>query len=709
MPVGTTRRWSVAALAASLLLGLLPKAGWSANDALTVSIRPAGTAVQIVLSAPAPFRFALRHLASPPRLVVDLLSLGLVRLSGAQEVNLAPVRVIRLTQASGLTQAIIELMEPVLADVGQSADGRNLTLTLRAQVVMFGRPIRVPVLPTEVVRLQYLRAREVAAHLQVLLPGLTARPDEATNSVLITAPADVLTQAKQLVAALDGPPATAAVTEVVPLRVLKAETLAAVLAGTFPQAQVRPETRLNAVVIVAPPALMARVKAVITALDVPPSPSPTAPTTEVVQLQHAEPVQVASLLTAVIPQTQVRVDPATRTLTVTASPPVLLQAKALVQQVDLPSPTAEVTEIVKIRAANPEAVAGGLRQAVPELTVTVDATLGALILRGPRVGVERAKTLLAALDAGPQAAPAQLRVEVIPLKHTIPSEFVTDPATSRSADDLAQTLLAALQPIYPELRIAVEKRLQVLIITGTVEALEAARALVTRLDLPSPQVALEVRVVEVAASALQNLGISLSPIVGTTFSEPDPERRPFTFTRTPLNIAMILNLLVERGQGKILASPTVATLDGRKALIRTGDDIPLVTRQIFGNTVIENVITFRAGVTLEILPKVSPEGTITVVLRPIVSTITGTTPQGAPQISTREVQTTVMVRDGETIVIGGLLEERDIVSMSQIPGLGALPFLGRLFRSERREQRRTELVITVTPRILTPSRTEPAP
>jgi len=121
------------------------------------------------------------------------------------------------------------------------------------------------------------------------------------------------------------------------------------------------------------------------------------------------------------------------------------------------------------------------------------------------------------------------------------------------------------------------------------------------------------------------------------------------------------------------------------------------------------VITFRAGVTLEILPKVSPEGTITVVLRPVVSTITGTTPQGAPQISTREVQTTVMVRDGETIVIGGLLEERDILSMSQIPGLGALPFLGRLFRSERREQRRTELVITVTPRIMALPRTEPAP
>jgi type II secretory pathway component HofQ len=112
-------------------------------------------------------------------------------------------------------------------------------------------------------------------------------------------------------------------------------------------------------------------------------------------------------------------------------------------------------------------------------------------------------------------------------------------------------------------------------------------------------------------------------------------------------------------------------------------------------------------VTLEILPKLTGDGLITAMLKPVVSTITGTTPQGAPQISTREVQTMLMVRSGETIVLGGLLEERDLVSMSKIPGLGDLPFFGRLFRSERREQRRTELVITVTPRILpTP---QPAP
>ncbi len=712
-----------AVTAAGILLGLLPQAGLAGPATVTVAVRPGAADVQILLSASAPFRFVLRQLGPPDRLVIDLLGLDAVVAPGAQEVNLAPVRAVRLARGSGFVQVVVDLTEPVLTGVSAGADGRSLTLRLApargptAQGIRSATPTTIAApppgaLPTEVIRLQHLKPREVAAHLQALLPWLVVRPDEATGSLLLAGPTDLLAKARQLVTALDAPPATAAVTEVVAVKFLKAEALAPMLAAIFPRAQVRAEARLSAVVLAAAPALLARAKAIIAALDVPPA-APSSPAAEVLRPQHADPVHLAGLLAGVLPQVHVRVDPATRTLTLSGPPEALAQAKATIQQVDVPSPTAPASEIVRVRTADPEALARALQQAVFGLAVTPDRALGALILQGSRSDVDRAKAILAAIEAQPAPTPAQMRVEVIPLRHTMPSEFLTEPATSRSAEDVAQTVQAALQPIHPELRITVEKRLQALIATGTQAALAAVRDLVERLDRPSPQVSLEVRVVEVAANALANLGVSLSPIVGTTLTEADPTGRPFAFGRTPLNITLILNLLVERGDAKILASPTVATIDGRKALIRTGDEIPLVTRQIYGGVVIENVVTFRAGVTLEIIPKITADGGITVILRPVVSTITGTTPQGAPQISTREVQTTLAVRDGETIVIGGLLEERDIVSMSRIPGLGDLPFFGRLFRSERREQRRTELVVTVTPRMLLPSQpsanTPPAP
>lgn len=658
--------------------------------------------------------YALRHLTSPDRVAIDLRGAARVP-ARRQVVDIPPVEAVRVSTGQGFQQVVIELTAPVIVDTQVQAGGKVLQLDLRARAPTgASSPITSRGPPStsqsvEVIRLRHIKPQEVAIHLQQVLPGLIVRVDGAGNSLLLSGPTDPLAQARQLIAALDVPPATAPVTEAIPLRVLGADSLAPLLAAMFPEAKVRADDRLKAVIVAAPPRILEQVKQVIAALDVPPAPSPTEPTTEVFVLQHADPMKTAALLLAALPGAKVRVDHASRTLAITAPPLVLNQARTLIQKLDVSSPTAQVSEVVRVRSVDPEAVANILRQAVKGITVTPDKAVGAVILQGPREQVERAKAIVASLDASSQPGPAQLRVEVVPIKYAIPSEFVTETSTSRTAEEMAQTVLSALQPVYPELRIAVDKRGQNLIVTGTPPAISAVRDLVAKLDVLSPQVALEVKVVEVAANALSNIGISLSPIIGSTYTEGSPNVNPFFFGRTPINITVILNTLAEQGKAKILANPTIATMDGRRALIRTGDDIPLVIRQIFGNTVLENVVTFRAGVTLEIIPKISPDGLITVILKPTVSTITGTTPQGAPQISVREVQTMLTVRDGETIVIGGLLEERDIISMTKIPFLGDLPVLGRLFRSERRDHRRTELVITVTPRILKPSPAPPSP
>jgi hypothetical protein len=173
MPVDMKRRWCGAVVTALFFLGLLPRTGWSA-DGLTVFARPAGAAVQVVLNAPLPFRFALRHLASPPRLVVDLLGLGAMRVPGALEVNVAPVRAIHIARTSGLLQAVVYVTEPVLAGVSQTADARSLTLTLRPQPVALGRPVPGPVLPTEVGFKHSSRIRPLKLSTTAFWAGLPA-------------------------------------------------------------------------------------------------------------------------------------------------------------------------------------------------------------------------------------------------------------------------------------------------------------------------------------------------------------------------------------------------------------------------------------------------------------------------------------------------------------------------------------------------------
>jgi hypothetical protein len=178
----------------------------AAPGTLAVAVRPIATGAQVTLTASGPVRFTLRHLSSPDRLVIDLAGLDGAALAGAQELVVPPVRAVRLAKVAGGVQVVIELIEPVLVDLSTTADGRSLTLTLRGVGSAAPRARPAPALPTEVLRLQHLKPREVAAHLQHLLPGVQVRPDEATSTIIVLGTPEQLVQAKALVAALDAPP-----------------------------------------------------------------------------------------------------------------------------------------------------------------------------------------------------------------------------------------------------------------------------------------------------------------------------------------------------------------------------------------------------------------------------------------------------------------------------------------------------------------------
>ncbi|MDR7419860.1 MAG: secretin N-terminal domain-containing protein [Armatimonadota bacterium] len=178
----------------------------AAPGSLSVTVRPAAPGAQVTLTASGPVRFTVRHLTSPERLVVDLSGLDASSLAGTQELVVPPVRAVRLAKVTGGVQVVIDLTEPVLVDLSTTADGRSLTLTLRGGGPAVPRAAPAPALPTEVLRLQHLKPRDVAAHLQSLLPGVQVRPDEATMSVIVMGTAEQIAQVKALVAALDAPP-----------------------------------------------------------------------------------------------------------------------------------------------------------------------------------------------------------------------------------------------------------------------------------------------------------------------------------------------------------------------------------------------------------------------------------------------------------------------------------------------------------------------
>jgi len=178
--------------------------------------------------------------------------------------------------------------------------------------------------------------------------------------------------------------------------------------------------------------------------------------------------------------------------------------------------------------------------------------------------------------------------------------------------------------------------------------------------------------------------------------------------RPDLNLATALQALEARNLAQILAEPNVLAIDGHTASFLAGGEFPYPTLQGGGAGLGQVTIAFREfGVRINFTPTVTPRGTIRLNVTPEVSSLdyaNGLVFQGftIPGLNTRRVNTEVELEDGQSFAIGGLLDNRDTESFSKIPGLGDIPFFGKLFRSRTVNKNNTELLVLVTPEIVRP-------
>lgn len=259
-------------------------------------------------------------------------------------------------------------------------------------------------------------------------------------------------------------------------------------------------------------------------------------------------------------------------------------------------------------------------------------------------------------------------------------------------------------------QISYDDRTNSLIVTGTPPQQEAVVALLRQLDVPIPQVVVQALVVDVSKTVNQSLGVTWSlfnPGVGFFETPPGPGQFAIgPITRSALTAT--LQTAVTNGTAKVLSDPRVATPDGQEALIFAGDQIPIVNTTTSGNPPVtsQNVTFQPIGVTLKITPKINSDRTIMVQVHPLVTTATSftpgnsTNPNGLPIIATREAVTSLRVADGDSLVLGGLMRYSDVKNIQKLPLLGDLPFLGALFRFATINHTESEVIIVLTPRIM---------
>jgi len=278
----------------------------------------------------------------------------------------------------------------------------------------------------------------------------------------------------------------------------------------------------------------------------------------------------------------------------------------------------------------------------------------------------------------------------------------------------AKAIANTLKTILKIHDVVADEKLNMVIVRDTPDAIRMAERLVALEDVPEPEVMLEVEVLEVPTSRLTELGISvpssvtLTPLTATGDSTGLTLQsvRGLNSSRIGVNLGNVtLNLRREVGDVNILANPRIRVKNREKARVVIGDRFPVVTSTATATGFVsESVSYLDVGLKLDVEPVVSLDDDVTIKMGLEVSSIAGSvrTPGGslAYKVGTRNANTTLRLRDGETQILGGLISNDDRTNASRIPGLGDLPIAGRLFSSQKDELQRTELVLAITPRVL---------
>ncbi|HLK59051.1 MAG TPA: hypothetical protein VKU00_20995 [Chthonomonadaceae bacterium] len=243
------------------------------------------------------------------------------------------------------------------------------------------------------------------------------------------------------------------------------------------------------------------------------------------------------------------------------------------------------------------------------------------------------------------------------------------------------------------------------VVSGEASVVKRALDLMQMLDRRRQQVRISVHITDISNDALKNLGVQWS---WSSYSVTETAASGInfgTFTHAPVNIEAQLAAMENNNQAKMLASPTISLLDGERGYILIGDRLlfPKLIGYTQAQTPIFDKDEERVGIYLQVAAQISDEGEITLTIYPQVSVVTGyltVSNASYPQISTREQQTTIRVKDGEKIIVGGLIQDQEIKQMQKIPLLSRIPLFGELFTWRNTSHNKSEVVIMITPQIL---------
>lgn len=528
---------------------------------------------------------------------------------------------------------------------------------------------------------------ETALQYIVQLKKLAYSVDEVNHTIVVGTPDQVRAYSYRAV----GP-------VVVALTHATAGDIAGVVTKSFPGIQATAEGA-NQVVLTGSADDVESARNLIAALDVPtgpPAPGPVPTTQAVLNLQTSQAEQVAATLKALYPKlTTVSQG---RQVILSGDPDDVHNAATLMSKIDSPPITSAAgsqTVTYLARYADVNELSRILKSQVPDLLVVIGPSAG---FKG---GGSSSSVSTSSVNT---SAPAGGGADTSSAGGAAGGSGAAGGGAAGGGGASASGGSGASGGLA--------MRTDMLLLTGSPDALRAAQAVLDRVDIEPQQVMIEAKVVDVNLEAMQTIGINWNFMnfqVGEVASGAGAAANAigasiFPFKTPGLARSLVnasLDLVSNNQHNKVLASPNIMALSDRPADIFIGDEIHYISNvssSVTGQTI--TTATQNVGIDLNILSHVEPGGQITLDLHPNVSVLTSFVPgpNGAqlPLISRRSADTTMRVSNGQTVAIGGLIRDEDLTAINKVPFLSDLPFIGQIFKHRQTTHQRSEVIIFIT-------------
>ena len=466
--------------------------------------------------------------------------------------------------------------------------------------------------------------------------------------------------------------------------------------------------------------------------------------TQIVKLNYFSAVEAAQMLNPILnPSGQVVANRNSNTLVIVDYASNMPRLREVVRQLDEDGTTIETIALQNVPAQEMETVLNGLHDEFAlNFTAIASDTTNSIILRGEEHAVARALTVARELDA---AERVRDNIRVLPLSNAKAEEIV--PVLERLSASIAQQNGAGEgSRVAPT--ISFHEATNSLVLSAEYEMLNALERVVQELDVRRPQVMVEALVVEMSDNAVNELGLQFVvsgtgndiPFASTNFSRSAPNILALTgalvsdggltgsgsntFQSAAISsllglegltlggggmsgdtlFGVILNAVENDVESNILSTPMLMAVDNETSSIIVGQEIPVTTGEVLSDS---NSNAFRTierqnvGVQLDVTPQIGEGDSVRLSIYQEASNIADAVSTSGEFITNkRSIETTVIADDGEIIVLGGLIEQTSAVSASQVPFLGDLPGVGRLFQSEGVTNSRTNLMVFIRPTVV---------